>query len=90
MMTIAILIFVGAVALGFFQGRSNASTLVVVVSGLMILAISNLAANWPWFGSDPSTWARTYGYGLVQTGVVSVAIHLVPFIVAYLLGRISR
>jgi uncharacterized membrane protein YadS len=89
-MVIATLIFICAVAIGFLEGRSNSRALIVVATGVAILGASNLAANWPWFTSDPSTWARTYGYGLLQTGVVSLAIHLLPFIAAYLLGGKSR
>jgi hypothetical protein len=89
-MAIAILILIGAIALGFYEGLRRARLLVVIVSGTAILGVSNLAANWPWFISDPTTWARTYGYGLLQTGIVSVAIHLLPFIIAYLAGARSR
>ncbi len=84
---IAIAVFLGAVALGFYEGRKKSRMLVVILSGLTVMGVSNLAANWPWFTSDPSTWARTYGYGLLQTGIVSLAIHLAPFIIAHLVGR---
>ena len=86
MMVIATLIFICAVAIGFLEGRSKPRTLIVVASGIAIMGVSNLAANWPWFTSDPSTWARTYAYGLLQTGVLSFVVHLLPFTIAYLLG----
>lgn len=86
MMALAILILAGAVALGYYEGRKRSRMVVVVLSGATLMGVSNLAANWPWFVSDPSTWARTYGYGLLQTGVLSLAIHLVPFVIAYVIG----
>ena len=89
-MTVAILIFIGAVTLGFWEGRSGSRVLVVVVSGIAIMGVSNLAANWQWFGSDPSTWARTYGTGLLQIGVRLALMHLVPFFTAFLIGGRSR
>ena len=85
-MVIATLLFICAVALGFYEGRNKPRILIVVVSGIAIMGVSNLAANLPWFTSDPNTWARTYAYGLLQTGVLSFGIHLFPFIIAYLLG----
>ena len=90
MIVIATLLFICAVALGFYEGRNKPGSLIVVVSGIAIVGVSNLAANWPWFTSDASTWIRTYAYGLLQTGVLSFAIHLVPFTGAYLIGRKTR
>ena len=90
MMTIAILLFIGAVALGFYEGRNRSRTLILVISGATIMGISNLISNWPWFVSDASTWFRTYSYGLLQTGVLSFALHVFPFISAYLIGRRTR
>jgi hypothetical protein len=87
MIAIAIALLVVALILGLYEGWSRATTLIAVLSGAAIMAASNLAANWPWFSSDPTTWARTYSYGLLQTGVASFAIHVVPFIVAYFIGR---
>lgn len=90
-MLVTMLLLFCAIALGFGEGRSGSRALIVVVSGAVIMGVSNLAANWPWFTNDPSTWARTYTYGLLQTGVLSFAIHLLPFIIAYLLGtRLGR
>ena len=90
MMAIAIVLVLVALALGLYEGWSRATTLIAVLSGAAIMVASNLAANWPWFSTDPSTWTRTYGYGLLQTGVVSFAIHVLPFIAAYLIGRRMR
>lgn len=84
---IAGVIFICAVALGFYEGRNRSRTFYVVVSGLAIMGVSNLAANGPFFTDDPNTWARTYGTGLLQTGVLSVVIHLLPFIIARFVGR---
>jgi hypothetical protein len=90
MKAIAILIFICAVALGFYEGRLRPRTLIVVVSGTAIMAVSNLGASWPWFTTDPSTWARTYYSGLLQTGAGSLVIHVLPFIFAYLIGKRCR
>lgn len=90
MMAIAIVLLVVALVLGLYEGWSRATMLIAVLSGAAIMAASNLAANWPWFSSDLSTWPRTYGYGLLQTGIVSFAIHVIPFIAAYLIGRRMR
>lgn len=91
MMEIATLLLICAVALGFYQGRSNPRTLIVVASGITMMGVSNLLASWPWFTNDPSTWALTYASGLVQTGAGSFVIHVLPFIIAYLLGgRLRR
>jgi hypothetical protein len=82
-----LIILIGAVVLGFYEGWKRPRFLVVILSGTTIMGVSNLAANWRWFVSDASTWAQTYGTGLLQTGVVSLTIHLVPFVIAYLIGR---
>jgi hypothetical protein len=83
-MGLAILVLMIAVGLGFYEGWCRSRISVVIGSGAAIVAVSNLAATWPSFSSDPSTWARTYCYGFLQTGVVSLLIHLVPFVIAYL------
>jgi len=80
MKVIAILIFIGAAALGFYEGRKRSPTLIVVISGITILGISNLAASWPWFTGDPSTWTRTYSSGLLHAGMVLFIVHVLPFI----------
>jgi quinol-cytochrome oxidoreductase complex cytochrome b subunit len=90
MMAVAIVLLVVALILGLYEGWRRATTLIAVLSGAAIMAVSNLAANWPWFSSDLSSWPRTYGYGLLQTGVASFAIHVLPFIAAYLIGRRMR
>jgi hypothetical protein len=86
-MTALLPILLVAVAIGFYEGRKKFRPLLVVLSGLLILATSNLVVNWQWFAGDPSTWTRTYVYGLFQTGVFSFAFHVVPFLVAYFIGR---
>lgn len=55
------------------------------VGGLVgILVLSNTWLNAPFFGADPRTWHMTFLTGLVQTGVISIVVHVLPACIAYL------
>ena len=82
-----VLLFLVAAAVGLYQGRIKATPLTRAVTAVVLLGVSNLLASWPWFIDDPSTWIRTYYTGLFQTGLLSLAVHVVPFFVAYYIAR---
>lgn len=84
---LGILLFLAAVSLGFYEGRTRARKPVVVLSGATILGLSNLLECWPWFLNDASTWFRTYWTGLLQIGLGLLVIDVLPFLIAYLIGR---
>ena len=88
MTALAVLLLVIAIAVGLYQGRNETNARTCVLTAALFLGVSNLLACWPYFVSgDPSSWPRTYITGLLFTGWVSFAIHVVPFIGAYLSGK---
>ena len=84
MMLMATLI--AAFAIGAYEGRSGMRTRVVVATAAAIMGASNLAASWPWFTSDPSTWVQSYTTSLLLTGAASLVFHVLPFTIGYVIG----
>lgn len=82
-MIIAVLLFIVSVAVGVYQGRVETNLFTRIATGLALLTLSNSIACWPYFGADPSSWLRTYVTGLLQTGLASLAFHVVPFFLAW-------
>ena len=80
---ISLLIF--SIVLGFFEGTVKVSTLLLHATGLAILLVSNGIANLPFYTSDSGTWLRAYLTGFLETGVVSILVHVLPFYLTYII-----
>ena len=77
-----------AIAAGVSEARLGSSPTVVALSALTLLLLSNLVACWPYFIAEaPSSWLHTYSTGLLATGTLSVALHVVPFLLSWFLVR---
>jgi hypothetical protein len=84
------LLFAAAVALGVLQGRAETTWITRFGTSIGLLGVSNVLNCWPWFGEDPSTWIRLYVSGLFVVGLSSLAVHVVPFCVAWHAARWLR
>lgn len=91
MTPLALLLVAVAAIGGLFLGRVKASRATAVLSALALLAVSNLLASWPHFAPEkPDSWPQTYLVGLLATGVASVVIHVVPFLLGLYVGKRAR
>jgi hypothetical protein len=87
----AILLFALAIAVGAYEGRTEANLSTRIITGLGLLAVSNLLACWPYFVVDvPSSWPRTFVTGLLFTGWVSLIVHVAPFLLAWRVAKWAR
>lgn len=87
MMTLGIVLFAVAVVLGLCQGRLETTAATRTITGVALLAVSNLLCSWPYFVKDPDTWLTTYATEFMWTGAVSLIVHVVPFLVAWRVGK---
>lgn len=87
MTALPVLLFAVAVAAGVYEARLEATFLTRAITTVVLLGLSNLLACGPFFTADQSTWARTFVTGLFQTGLISLIVHVAPFLLAYHITR---
>ena len=80
------LLLIVSVALGAWEGRRRATCGVVIVTSLVLMAVSIGLLAWPHFDpDDPGSWWLLYGTGLVYSGPGFLVVYAGPFIIAYVI-----
>ena len=82
---LGILLFILAIVVGYFEGLAKASRPVVFATAIAFLLISNGLAAQYYYKKDGGTWIITYLSSLLETGIASILVHVLPFYLVYLI-----
>ncbi len=76
---LGILLIISAVVVGYIEGSAKASRPVVFTTAIAFLLVSNSIATLPYYTTDNEAWVITYFSCLLETGIPSILVHVLPF-----------